>query len=301
MIRLEPRTPFLEARAAFAESATVVQTPVEFATAPKPVDPVPVSGFNPDRLRLDDFPEYEFDPDGTPHRFTSLATRGPAPRLGRVEPDRANRFALRNREGQRVLLTRSRLVSLLAGTARHTVGRFFLDQFPRECFDMTGMAYGIRDGRPRKFQPFGNGEFPARRFRLFNSETGSKDWVTDIAIRRMRDGHTTFRSCALPEGCAYLPPEFPDYCVDLFSGQPYRLGSIRFTVTNPIPVSPHRDGNFCLRDFSGKRRWLTSRDLLAMVNPEPRTGDPENQTPKTDSGFGIGMPFPEPAGGLESL
>lgn len=274
MIRLEPRTPFLESTP--LESGSHEPVP---AREPLPTrvdsDPTPSLDHNPDRLRLPDFPEYEFTKDGTPFRMFSVATRGPAPVLGRVSPDSNGRYALRNAKGKRELLSARRLVSLLNGERVVSTGRFTLDQFPRECFDMTGMAYGIRDGRPRKFQPYGSGDIPARRFRLFNAETGGHDWVTDIAIRRMRDGRSGRNFCLLPEGCAYLPSEFPDYCIDMLSGQPYRISSVRFCVTEPLKLAPHRTGQFALRDFSGKRRWFHPQQLVALVNPEPRTTETE--------------------------
>lgn len=258
-MKLEPRTPFLQTESAKPTDGTLRDR----FTAPT----YTTIG----RHLLPQFPEYEFDSDGNAYRVLSTAKSGPMPKLGKVEPSRNGQLSLRGKDGKRVSISPARLRELAnkpddLASAR----KFVLDDFPREFFDMTGSAFGIRDGRPRKYHPLNTRGKTVRRFRLFYKPTGCFVCVTDAALRRMRDGRASARAAEIPDGCRWLGSEFPDFCADTYTGQPYRISSMRYTVYEPLPVPMHKCGSYPVPNYAGKRIYLTTKQILDMVTPESR-------------------------------
>jgi len=282
MIRLEPRTAFLSRP---TPTAVVEPEPtIEPIAKPKlntipperysknPYGPAYPSRFTTGRFALPDYPEYEFAPDGTPYRIAIVSRRGPQPSLGELKPDAFGRYVLRKRKNGRSILTKTGIQRMLTRNGELDIeGRFTLPQFPKVFFDAAGHPHDEKTARPRIGIPFTYGAKQGRRFRIFCSATNRYEWVSDIAARRMRDGKADFKSCFLPDGHRSLAPEFPDYCVDVLSGQPLRISSPRYSIPEPMRLVPRPDARYDLLDFSGKRRTLTPTQLLAIVGIHPES------------------------------
>lgn len=228
-----------------------------------------VSGNNDSGFVLPDFPDYTFASDGTPTRV-SFRSSGPRPAMGEMKPVRKNSrsryFSLLRSNGSRVTISDSRIRDMLSGKADAPTETFHIDDFPKTYFDPSGTAYRIRDNKPCTFQPL---ETPTgrviRRYRLYSASHDNYRWFTDVAARRYRDGRCTLNTAEIPTGCVAMGEEFPDWAIDTYTGQPYRIASRRFAVYEPAPLQVRPTGCYSVSDFSGKRHLFSPDELLAYV------------------------------------
>lgn len=285
MMKLAERKPFLD-------SIRMVPVPDKFKPVevayvdkipPAHIPRVPVglvskpSPLHEGRRVFAKFPEYEFDSDGNAFRVYSTAHRGPAPQLGPVTLNSFGQYSLRDKDGKRVSVSRRRIKAMFAGTEEGVyVSKFELEEFPNDYFDMAGNAFCARTGRIRKSHPAISYGRDVKRFRLFHARSGRFEWITDAALRRMRDGRSSYRSASPPDGCLRLGQEFLDYCVDPCTGQPYRISSVRYAIAEPIRIAPNSDGSFNIRNFAGKRYTFRTETLREMAIPNPEPFNPES-------------------------
>jgi hypothetical protein len=306
MIRLEPRTPFLEPRTdtqlaytakhEAADTALLKSDPLsgigirDVVGVPPPIVAKkpravltkglpygPVLSLDGDRLSLTAFPDYEFDSDGTPFRVRGAPKRGPLPKMGRVEPNAAGNFSLRNSEGVYVSMSRANLLRALAGKPSVRGRKVILPDFSKYWFDDTGHAFSARTNKPLTYHNFVANGAQHKRFRLWNDRQQSIVNVSDLAVRRMRDGRASYRAAEPMVGTKWMGAEFPDYAADEITGQPYRISSPRFFVAEPMCIAPKPDGRFNLLDWSGKRRTLSHHNILDLIRPN-RTPNPESES-----------------------
>ena len=231
--------------------------------------PQPVSGNSDSGFVLPDFPDYTFASDGTPTRVAYRAA-GPKPALGAMKPVRENSrsryFSLLRSNGTRATISDSRIRDMLSGKADAPTELFHIDDFPKNYFDPSGTAYRIRDNKPCTFQPLETKTGRViRRYRLFSATHNSYRWFTDVAVRRYRDGRCTLNTAEIPTGCVEMGEEFPDWAIDTYTGQPYRIASRRFAVYEPAPLQVRPTGEYSVSDFSGKRHLFSPDELLAYV------------------------------------
>ncbi len=221
---------------------------------------------------LEQFPDYVFDSETyEPTRVTRRST-GPVPHFGPIKPSRitsgSRYYSLVKADGKRLTISTSKLRDLRTGKCRELKNTFEIPEFPRTYFHADGRAYRKRDNKEHKYEHAQTIHgFPIRRYRLWHS-SGRCQYFTDEGARRYNAGKCEIRSAYIPEGCVKMGCEFPDFCVDPVSGQPYRISSFRFNIYAPMPLSLRREGRYYIRDFRNKRHMFTPKKLLEYVGIE---------------------------------
>jgi hypothetical protein len=221
------------------------------------------------RFKLARFPDYEFQPDGTPVR-TAVRMAGPEATTGVVKPSRVTSksryYSLASTDG-RVTITSSRLASLIESSGQ-PADFFTIDDFPNAKFDVTGAAYSNKQSSPLDHKPLETANGTIRRYRLYSKSRNAYVWFTDAAARRYNDGRCSLTAAEVPEDCVRIGDEFPDFVVDVYSGQPYRVQSKRIAIYAPVKCSMRVDGKFHIQNYAGKRVLFTPKQLLNYVGVE---------------------------------
>ncbi len=219
---------------------------------------------------LEGFPDYEFDSLGTPTRVTARS-KGPKPKLGPVEPVRTSKssryYALAGRDS-RIVITDKKLQTLIVGKKEFPKGWFELDEFPRNYFDENGRAFSKVGGQvPCRYVSSMKDNVEIRRYKLYHGPTGDYKYITDHGARQIDQGRCTYDGADIDESSQKsMGSEFPDFCADYITGQPYRISGKRYKVYTPQKCKPRQsDGKFYIYNFEGHRQLLSSNQILDII------------------------------------
>lgn len=270
MFKLTPRLPYLKPLSPAPQPAPSSDEPkprLNWSDAREVTLPLVAERTDNQRSFLNQFPEYEFDADGTPYRMYSSAKVGPKPKLGKVEPNSTGQYPLRSRTGKRVTVSGRAIREMIAGEPQtFYVSTFALDDFPNDIFDQAGRAFSARNKRPRTCHEANRHGRDVLVYRLYHGPTDRWVDVTDCAIRRMRDGRSSYSTASVPDFCKLLGSEYPDFCADKTTGQPYRISSVRFNIAEPVRVQFNRSGRYTIRNYAGKRVELTPEQIMMIIH-----------------------------------